>query len=157
MRNPDNIDLLYILEPHGWGKCLLYLDCEIHQMDISYVFGDPIYDCIEAILLLLKGMSQAEFIWWDEPGGCRWQLLRDAQQHHKIKITITQFANSYGSAIKDEEMIATFEIKLSQFAALIYYQMKKLAVLLQTKSFEATRSGHFPYHQLTKLAALMEE
>jgi hypothetical protein len=156
MKNSDNIDLLYVLEPHGWSNCLLYLDGSVHKTSISYVFGDPIYDCIEAIILLLQGLPEAEFTWCGEPGGWRWNIARNPKQHHMINITITEFGDSDGTAvIRDEEILVEFEIKTRHFATLVYYQMKKISILLKDKSFDKSRSGNFPHAQFAKLEALM--
>ena len=55
MYDRDDIDLLYILEPHGWSTCLLHTRDRVYPFDIIYVFGDPIYDLIEATIWLLRG------------------------------------------------------------------------------------------------------
>jgi hypothetical protein len=164
MRNPDNIDLLYILGPHGWGACLLYLDGSVHETSISYVFSDPAYDCMEAIILLLKGLPEAEFTWWGEPGGWRWKIARNPKQHHMINIVITEFSDSYagtshdsnGASISDEEILVEFEIKIRHFATLVYCQMKKISILLGDRSFDKSRSGNFPHSQFAKLEALLQ-
>jgi hypothetical protein len=156
MQSPDNIDLLYVLGPHGWGNCLLYLDGSIHEIAISYVFGDPIYDCIEAIILLLKGLPEAEFTWWGEPGGWRWNITRNPKQHHMLNIAITEFSDSYGKVIRDGKVLAEFEIKTRHFATLVYYQMKKISILLKDQSFDKSRSGNFPHAQFAKLEALLQ-
>ena len=136
MYEEDDIDLLYILLPHGWSTCILYVGDRIHELLISHVFGDPIGDFIEAIINLLKGATTVEFIWWGEPGGNRWKITRNPDQHHKVRIVVTDFLSSFGEQISQEKTLVEFEIKVNHFSILVYYQMKKIATLLREKRFE---------------------
>ncbi len=140
--------------PHGWSTCILYTENQMYEMTISHVFGDPIRDFIEATIALLKGISTVEFTWWREPGGNRWKMTRNPDASHKVKITVTDFPTSYGDLITQEEILVEFEIKISQFSTLVYYQVKKIASLLREKSFEKNRSSEFPYSEFCKLEAL---
>jgi hypothetical protein len=150
----DVIDFLYILEPHGGSTCILYVGVLTYTFDISHVFGDPIYDAIEATIQILKGASEVEFIWWGKPGGNRWKIVRNKDREHQISIVVTEFSASYGELIKDETIVIEFEIKISHFSTLVYYQMKKISVLLKDKSFEKNRSSEFPYAEFHKLESL---
>jgi ABC-type uncharacterized transport system permease subunit len=145
MYNGDDVDLLYVLSPHGWSTCILFVDKYTYELIISHAFGDPIGDFIEAIIALLKGASSVEVIWWDEPGGSRWRMTRNSDQKHLVQITITELYSSYGDEILQEKPLIEFEIKISHFSTLVYYQMKKIATLLKEKSFDKNRSGEFPY------------
>ena len=154
--SPRQIDLLYVLLPHGSSKCLLYLGDRIHELYISHVFGDPIGDFVEANIALLKGAPAVEFIWWGEPGGYRWQITRNPEQHHKVKVTVTEFSSSYADPITQETTLAEFEIKISYFSTIVYFQMKKTAALLREKSFEKNRSGEFPYAAFRQLESFFD-
>jgi hypothetical protein len=147
----DDIDILYILAPHGWSTCILYIGGITHLLCISHVFGDPLYDLISATISILKGTSEVEFTWWDEPGGNRWKIVRNREKHHQVVITITEFSSSYGDLITEGKVIVEFEIKVSHFATLIYYQIKKIEALLREKSFEKDRAGEFPYAEFLRL------
>ncbi|MCU0540975.1 MAG: hypothetical protein MUE44_02150 [Oscillatoriaceae cyanobacterium Prado104] len=147
----DEFDLLYVLLPHGWSTCILYLGDRTRELYISHVFGDPIGDFIDATIAILKGASAVEFIWWDEPGGNRWQIIRNPQQHHQVTVIITEFSSAYGKPIDREKILVEFEIKISHFSTVVYFQMKKIAALLREKSFEKNRSGEFPYAEFQKL------
>uniref|UniRef100_A0ACD5GWN5 Uncharacterized protein n=1 Tax=Desertifilum tharense IPPAS B-1220 TaxID=1781255 RepID=A0ACD5GWN5_9CYAN len=68
-----------------------------------------------------------------------------------MQITLTEFLSSYGDEITQERTLIEFEIKISHFSALVYYQMKKITALLKEKSFEKNRSGEFPYAALCNL------
>ena len=151
MYDGDDVDLLFVLSPHGWSTCILFIDKHIYKLTISHVFGDPIGDFIAATIALLKGASDVEFIWWDEPGGNGWKITRDSHQRHRIKIAVTEFLSSYGDEIAQERVLTEFEIKISHFSTLVYYQMSKIAALLKEKSFEKNRSGEFPYTEFSKL------
>ena len=154
MYNGDDVDLLYVLSPHGWSTCIVVVDQQIYRLTISHVFGDPIGDFIEATTALLKGASDIEVVWWDEPGGTRWKMTRDSDQKHRVQITLTEFSSSHGDEITQERALIEFEIKISHFSTLVYYQMKKVAALLQEKSFEKSRSGEFPYAAFRNLESL---
>jgi hypothetical protein len=64
---------------------------------------------------------------------------------------VTEFLSSYGDEIAQERVLVEFEIKISHFSTLVYYQMKKIAALLKEKSFEKNRSGELPYIEFRKL------
>ena len=145
MYDGDDIDLLYVLSPHGWSTCILFVDKRTYELIISHVFGDPIGDFIEATIALLKGALSVEVIWRDEPGGNQWKMTRNSDQKHRVQITVTEFSSSYGDEIAQEILLVAFEIKISHFSTLVYHQMKKVAALLKEKSFEKNRSGEFPY------------
>jgi hypothetical protein len=153
----DNIDILYILEPHGWSTCILCIGDKIHTIDsISHAFADPMEDLVSATISLLKGTSEIEFIWWHEPGGTQWKIVRNNDERHKAIVTVEELSSSYGDSIIQGKILAEFEIKINHFSTLIYYQMKKIETLLKEKSFEKNRSGEFPYAEFRKLEAFFE-
>ncbi len=155
MYDRDDIDILYSLQHHGWSTCILFVGDKIHSIDsISHAFGDPMGDLVSATISLIKGASEVGFIWWHEPGGTQWKIVRDRDRQHQIKIVVTEFSTSYGELIKDEATVVEFEIKVSHFSTLVYYQMKKISVLLKEKSFDKNRSGEFPYAEFHKFESL---
>jgi hypothetical protein len=56
MQLPSNcdrydVDILYVLESHGWSNCILYIGDTIHSIDsISHAFGDPMGDLVIATI-----------------------------------------------------------------------------------------------------------
>jgi hypothetical protein len=151
-RDRDNIDILYILETHGWSTCILFIGDTSHSIDsISHALSDPIGDLVSATISLLKGVSEIEFIWWHEPGGTQWKIVRSNDELHKIIVTVTELFSDYGHPITQDKILVEFEIKVSQFSTLIYYQMKKISALLEEKSYEKNRFGEFPYAEFRKL------
>lgn len=58
----DDIDILYILAPHGWSTCILYIGGTTHLLCISHVFGDPIYDLISTTISILSGIVRSSRI-----------------------------------------------------------------------------------------------
>jgi hypothetical protein len=73
----DDVDILYVLETHGWSTCILYIGDTTYSIDsISHAFGDPMGDLAISTISLLKGASEVEFIWWHEPGGTQWKIVR---------------------------------------------------------------------------------
>jgi hypothetical protein len=156
--NRDDVDILYVLETHGWSTCLLYVGDTTHSIDsISHAFGDPIGDLISATISLLKGASEVEFVWWHEPGGTQWKIVRSNNGHHKIIVTVIKLSSDYGDPITQETILAKFEIKVSHFSTIIYYQMKKISALLKEKSYEINRSGEFSYADFRKLESFFLE
>lgn len=154
----DNIDILYVLETHGWSTCILYLRDTTHSIDsISHAFGDPIGDLVSATTSLIKGASEVEFIWWHEPGGTQWKIVRSNDEHHKIIVSVIELSSDCGHPITQDKILLEFEIKVSHFATLIYYQMKKISALLKEKSYEKNRSGEFPYAEFHKLESFFLE
>jgi hypothetical protein len=155
MDDKDDIDLLYILRPHGWSICILHVNGRIHELSISHVFGEPIRDLVEATIAILKGATAVEFTWWSEPGGVQWQINRNIQQQHRVKIVVTDLLSDFGEPVKPRGTLAEFEIKTNHFSTLVYTQMLKIMLLLQEQSFEKNRSGEFPYVEFRKLATLV--
>ncbi|BAZ15406.1 hypothetical protein NIES4071_72780 [Calothrix sp. NIES-4071] len=142
----DNIDFLYNLQPHGWSTCLLSVNDDIYTFAITHIFSCPIADMIEAIMLINKGAVESEFVFPGEPGGCRWWLRRNDKQHHKVIITISEISDFFTKAEKEqEEVLVTFEIKKKQLSTLIYFQLSKIAALLEDKSYRDKRVGEFPF------------
>jgi hypothetical protein len=149
----DNIDILYILETNGWSTCILFVGDKIHSIDsISHAFSDPIGDLVSATTSLFQGASEVEFIWWHEPGGTQWKIVRSNDECHKIIVTVTELLSDYGYPITQDKILVEFEIKVSQFSTLIYYQMKKISALLKEN-----RSGEFPYADFHKLESFFLE
>jgi hypothetical protein len=154
----DDVDILYVLETHGWSTCILYIGDTTHSIDsISHAFGDPLGDLAIATISLLKGASEVEFTWWHEPGGTQWKIVRSNDEHHNIIVTVIELLSDYGHPITQDTILAEFEIKISHFATLVYYQMKKISVLLKEKSYEKNRSGEFPYADFHKLESFFLE
>ncbi|MBW4599656.1 MAG: hypothetical protein KME29_08575 [Calothrix sp. FI2-JRJ7] len=111
---------------------------------------------IEAIMLINKGAVESEFIFPGEPGGYRWRLRINDKQHHKVIITISEISDFFTKAEKEkEEVIVTFEIKKKQLSTLIYFQLSKIAVLLEEKSYRDRRRGDFPFLQYKEFAKHM--
>lgn len=155
MSDRDDIDILYSLQHHGWSTCILFVGNKIYSIDsISHAFGDPMGDLVSANISIIGGASEVEFIWWHEPGGTQWKIVRDRDRQHQIKIIVTEFSASYGELIKDETTVVEFEIKVSHFLTLVYYQMKKISILLKEKNFDKDRSGEFPYAEFYKFESL---
>ena len=155
MYDCDDIDILYVLQSHGWSTCILYIGDRIHSIDsISHAFGDPIGDLILATISLLKGASEVEFVWWHEPGGTQWRIIRSNNEPRKIIITVIELSSDYGHSIIQERILLKFEIKVNHFSTLIYYQLKMIETLLKEKSFDQSRSGEFPYAEFHKLESL---
>jgi hypothetical protein len=65
----------------------------------SHIFGDPLNQLTEGVLLLLKGRQREVVRWQDEPGEYRWILEQDGDEVH---VTIRSFRDSF-SLRRDED------------------------------------------------------
>lgn len=138
----DNIDFSLILNKHGWSTFLLSLNGAIHEVSISSVFSEPLYDVAKLLLSLLSNEDEMTMHWSDEPGWSIFQISRDKAQRHILLIEIGTAADREGSQYKK---MVDFRIKQKQFLIIMFYQLKKNFHLLTEKSFAKDREGEFPY------------
>ena len=138
----DNIDVSLILNKHGWTTFLLNLNGAIHEISISSVFSEPLYDVAKLLLSLLNNEDEMAMHWSDEPGWSIFQISRDKTQRHILSVEIGIAEDRDGSQY---EKMVDFRIKQKQFLIIMFYQLKKNFHLLTEKSFAKDREGEFPY------------
>lgn len=145
-KKTDDIDLLLILNPHGWITFILYIKSKSHEFAVTQVFGNPYIDLIQALQNVINGQNSTEFYWFAEPGGIKFEINRIVNQQNKVNITISEFNESYGKEIKDYEIVVEFEIKIKQLIIIFYNQLKKTEMLLKDSEFLSNRDD-FPFHE----------
>ncbi len=145
----DDIDFTYILQPHGWSDCYLFLKNETIHFNITHVLSDPIADMIDAIILLNRGEKEITLIWYDEPGKYKWTFKINQDQQHLVSILIFLISVDY------EKQMASFEMKIKQLTKLVFFQFLKVASLLEEKSYKEKRSL-FPYEKMKELSKIMK-
>lgn len=144
----DNIDFLLILNKYGWNTFLLNLNGAIHEISISSVFSEPLYDVAKLLLSLLSNEDEMTMHWADEPGWSIFQISRDKTQRHILSVEIGIAEDRDGSQY---EKMVDFRIKQKQFLIIMFYQLKKNFHLLSEKSFAKDREGEFPYDYYKEL------
>jgi hypothetical protein len=152
----NDIDILHVLGTNRSSTCILHIDGCVYQLFISHILGEPIRDLIEATICMTRGIPVAEFTWWAEPGGYRWTFKKNLDRHHRVIITIAECGSYPAQSIEQETKLVEFEIDIIHFSTLIYYQMKKLSILLNDNNFEQHRSGCFPYPDFRKLESAID-
>ncbi|TWF40331.1 hypothetical protein FHW36_10413 [Chitinophaga polysaccharea] len=149
----DNIDFSFILDKHGWSTFLISIKGAIHQIGISSVLSDPMYDITSLLLALLNNEDKVEMQWFEEPGWSIFRVIRDKTQRHILSVEIGNATDQYGS---EYEKVVGFSIKQKQFLIIMFYQLKKSYHLLMEKSFAKDRQGEFPYDRYKKLVEKIE-
>lgn len=144
----DNIDFLLILNKHGWSTFLLNLNGAIHEISISSVLSEPLYDVTKLLLSLLDNEDEVTMHLFDEPGWSIFRISRDKTQRHILLVEIGISADRDGCQY---EKMVDFRIKQKQFLIILFYQLKKIFHLLSEKSFAKDREGEFPYDYYKEL------
>jgi len=144
----DNIDFSLILNKHGWSTFLLSLNGAIHEIGISSVLSEPLYDVTKLLLSLLDNEDEVIMHLFDEPGLSIFRISRDKTQRHILLVEIGISADRDG---RQYEKMVDFRIKQKQFLIILFYQLKKNFHLLSEKSFAKDREGEFPYDYYKEL------
>lgn len=145
MNKTDDIDFLLTLHPNGWSTCRFLVGGQEIVITITHVFGDAYYDVMKSLSQLMKKEKETSFVFYGEPGGLRVSMKRVMDRRHMIFVTIEDFAESFGEEIKGFEETIQFEIKEKQLVILVYYQLKKIVMLMKERSFSEKRGGDFPF------------
>lgn len=149
MKYPDDIDLFFILENHGWSTCYIYVGGQMYQLAPTHVFENPIEVFLDSLTAMLEGATDVAFKWHDEPGEYNWEITRNPVQQHKVIVSITKCVQlTSGSSPKLETL--NFEVKLKLFCICVLRQMEKIRDLMTEKSFKEHREGQFPYHSFER-------
>jgi hypothetical protein len=77
------ITFTFEYEGHGWAHASISDGAETYDRDPSYVFGDPLFRLVQAVVELLRnGDGHAGCEWWYEPPLDRWDLHRQGDTLH---------------------------------------------------------------------------
>lgn len=156
MKQTDNIDLLIVLEEHGWSSVFLFINGFIHEFPASHTFSDPLTDFSNLCLALLANSAEEELIWYSEPGGYKWDIRQNQKEQHKISVDIQEILDEFGEKITKTKPLLNFEIKTTQFIKLIYHQLLKISELLKEKSYAKNRQEEFPFDLFNELQSKIE-
>ena len=143
----DRINLSLILHPNGWGTCYIHLGHHLHELTMSFIFGDPLTDLINTMQKLIQGENEMDLLWHDEPGGHWIQINRQKDKKHLLIVQIAEFAESYEEEIKEFKTVCQFEIKEKLLLTHIYFELKKIKQLLTDKHYANNRQEDFPFQR----------
>lgn len=137
----DDFDILLILEPHGWSDFYLFVEDKKFNSSITHVFTDPYSDVMDSLLDLIKEKNETQFIWYGEPGGCKFEIKTIQNQQHKAIISVYDFDETCGFEL-NFKLVMQFEVKIKHFILIFYLQLKKNVLLLNDKHFAKIRSAN---------------
>jgi hypothetical protein len=150
-RAEDDIDLLYRLAPNGWGELVVLVGDDVHRLEVSHVFSDPVADLMALCVALLKGADSHTVRLPNEPGEALIEIARHADQRHIVAVKLID-CNDVG----EQSLVAAFDIKARQLVELLYHQFAKLAALCREQRYRAARDS-FPEAEFQNLTKLREE
>ena len=150
MEKTDDIDLMLVLNPHGWGTCIFFIKSKIIELEITLAFGDPIVDLIQSLINIIDNKNEAEFYWFGEPCGNRIRISKIMTQQNKVIISIDEFEESFGNQKKNYETIISFEIKIKHLFILFYNQLEKIQMLMEDVEYANKRKNDFPNEHFHK-------
>ncbi len=152
MHERDDIDLLYVLRPHGWSDVLLYVGGDVHHFCTTHIFSDPTADLVQLAVSLSDRASEFKLFLWDEPGGHSLQFEQIPDQHHNYVARLCCFPESPPEPSSlTETTLVEFKVKADHFVKLIYGELEKMVRLLEEKSYREHRD--FPYTDFKRLRA----
>jgi hypothetical protein len=150
MEKTDDIDLMLVLNPHGWATCYFSIKSEITELPVTLIFGDPFSDLIQTLTEIIENKKESEFYLFGEPGGNRIKISKIMTQQNKVNIVIEEFEESFGKEIKNYETKISFEIKIKHLLILFYNQLEKIEMLMEDKEYSDKRKNDFPNEQFHK-------
>ncbi len=140
------INISYFLEEHGWSTCWIFANGKLHEMCITHIFEeDPIEECLNALIGIMKGEEERKFIWYGEPGGAQVTIKEIPAKKHMVYFKVEDFGGNYGDVIKDLELSIEFEIKKKQLVRIFYFEFKKISELMKDKNYKENRKHEFPH------------
>jgi len=150
MGKTDDVDLMLILNPHGWGTCLFFIESKITIVDLTLTFGNPFIDLIQSLENIINNQNETEFYWFGEPGGNRIRINKIINQQNKVNVSIEEFDEEFGEKIEDYETKVSFEIKTKHLLILFYNQLKKTEMLMKGTEYASKRKNDFPFDEFKK-------
>lgn len=154
-----NINISYFLEQHGWSKCWLYANHDLYEIVISHSFNDPIFECIDALISMMKGAKNSSFKWHGEPGCDRIILNEISTLQHCVWLKVVELnedylAHSDDLDLTEEKVAIEFQIPKIQLVRMFYYEFKKISELMKDKYFALNRKYEFPFTQFLEFEAI---
>lgn len=157
MKISMEVDFLCRLYGTGWSMFVLYLETDQISMLNTHIHNNPIEELITAINKILKGENHCSFNCYQEPGGYLWEINKEKKEE-VLTITIKEFNEGWGDEYTNAKLLSEFKVQASQFVVLVYYQMKKLAMLLKEKDYNKLGSSNrdFPFTAFKEMERLVQ-
>lgn len=141
-----NVNISYYLDGNGWSTCWIYANGKSHEIGITHIFQeDPIEECINAIIGIIKGETERQFVWYGEPGGEQISIREIPTKKHMVNFKVEGFAEGYGEKIENLETSIEFEIMKKQLVRMLYFEFKKISELMRDKHYKENRKNTFPF------------
>ncbi len=143
-----NINIIYYLDEHGWSTCWIYSNGKLYEISIMHIYQeDPIEECLNSLIGIIKGEVERKFIWYGEPGGEQITLKEIPDKKHMVNFKVEGFAEDYGDKIKDLETNIEFEINKKQLIRMFYFEFKKIYELMKDRHYKENRKNEFPFRK----------
>ncbi len=158
-----NINISYFLDEHGWSSCWILSNGKSYELSITHIYPeDPIEECLNALIGIMKGESERKFNWYGEPGGDQIIIREIPTQKHKVQFKVIGFSEEYGEPINDLEEVGEmiekdFTIKKLQLVRMFFYEFKKISELMKDKEYETNRKNGFPFRQFREFEKIAIE
>jgi len=153
-----NINITYYLDEYGWSTCCVYANGKLCEISITHVFPpDPIEECLNALIGIMKGEPERRFNWYSEPSGKQITISEIPTKKHMINFQLDGFDEDYGEEIGDLEKEIEFEIMKKQLVRMFYFEFKKISELLRDKHYEENRKNVFSFHKFREFEKIATE
>lgn len=157
-----NINISYFLEEQGWSYCWLYANGDWYKIVITHSFNDPIVECIDALIELMRGDKTSGFNWHGEPGGVRVIIDEISTQQNYVWLKVVEFNEDYLFHTKElitqnKEAVMEFQIAKIQLVRMFYYEFKKISELMKDKYFALNRRHEFAFKHFLEFETIALE
>jgi hypothetical protein len=157
MSLPNDIDLQFRREKHGWSEARLYVDNHVYDFILTHIFDDPLESLLSATLCLANGSDLVNFSWYEEPGQYDWKFTKIKSEHHLLDVLIYEYSDIIGyynyqnNSNKLCRQIA-FKVAKNFWIELVTSEAEKISRLLSYRHYKSDRNPQsFPWQELKEL------
>jgi hypothetical protein len=153
-----NVNISYFLEGHGWSTCWIYANGKHHEISITHIFKeDPIEECLNSLIGIIKGEKERKFIWYGEPGGELISINENDINKGFLNFKVESFNGDYQREMHDIEVSIEFEIKKKQLVRMFYFEFKKICELMKDIDYSNNRKNEFPFSRFLEFEKIVME
>ncbi|MEZ4918409.1 MAG: hypothetical protein R2792_04820 [Saprospiraceae bacterium] len=140
-----NVGIHYALDEHYWSTCWIRVDDVLLEISITHIYPEnPIEECINALIGMIKGDPERKFVWYGEPGSEQVLIKETPSNKRKVYVKVENFVVDYGDPIENLETSIEFEIEKKQLVRMFYFEFKKISELMKDEQYAENRKGEFP-------------
>ena len=153
------INISYYLDEHGWSTCWIYTKEKSYEISITHIFPeDPIEECLNSLIGIMKGETKRKFNWYGEPGGHQIIIKEIPNEKQQVKFQVFESYYDYGGEIDiDKKVEIEFEIKKTQLIRMFYFEFKKISELMKDNKYEKYRKNGFPFQKFYKFEKIVND